>query len=1155
LPAPDGNAVLARAYEAPQGEVETTLAQLWQTLLGVERVGRQDHFFELGGHSLLAVQLIARVRDACGVEVALRELFAQPTVQGLAAIVAGASRTDAETLVPADRTQPLPLSWSQQRLWFLDQLDPGASVAYHMPARLRLRGPLDRAALQGALDRIVARHEVLRTRFVAVDGQPMQVVAPTGHFALVAHDLRAVADADKQVQRLTAEEASAPFDLSQGPLLRGRLLQLGEEEHLLLFTQHHIIGDGWSVGVLVREVSTLYRAFCQGQADPLPALAWQYADYAAWQRARLQGEALRVQTDYWTEHLRGAPPLLTLPTDRPRRPVQRYAGGEVSWTFAPALAAGLRQLSQQQGVTLFMSALAAWSIVLARWSGQRDLVIGTPVANRPRQEWEPLIGFFVNTLAVRVNLDDAPSVATLLARIKHQMVQAYAHQDLPFDQVVEAVQPPRSLSHSPLFQVTLALNNTPRSALDLPGLQWQREVQASTTTHFDLTLSLHEDDTQLEGSLTYASDLFDRTTVERLAGHVQQVFAAMVADAQQPVDRLALLDAAERQQVLEHFNATARPYAATTCLHQRIAEQVRRTPEAIAVIDGSQRLSYAQLNAQANRLAHRALAAGVRPDERVALCVERSAAMVVGLLAILKAGGAYVPLDAAYPSERLQQILHDAQPVLVMSDAAGRAALGEALLRERPLLALEQELADEPDTDPEVAMQATHLAYVIYTSGSTGTPKGVMVEHRSAMNLFEALERRLFAHVPAPVTVSMNASFAFDSSLKSLLGLLAGRTLAIVPGEVRADGEALLRFIQAQRINVFDCTPSQLEMLLACGLLERTPASLHTLMIGGEAIAPATWARLAQARHLASYNVYGPTECTVDATVARIGDSDGGPVIGRALDNVRLYVLDAQREPVPLGVVGELYIGGTGVARGYLQRAALTAECFVHDPFSGEAGARMYRTGDRVRYRPDGQLVFEGRNDFQVKLRGYRIELGEIEVALGHCAGVRDAVVMAREDVAGEKRLVAYLTAQDGHTLSVGELRSALARRLSDYMVPSAFVLLPSLPLTPNGKLDRQALPAPDHDAMVTRAYEAPQGEVETTLAQLWQTLLGVERVGRQDHFFELGGHSLLAVQLIARVKAQWQVTVPVRALFEHPTLIELAALVTVAEERVVQSW
>ncbi|WP_339156981.1 non-ribosomal peptide synthase/polyketide synthase [Bradyrhizobium sp. 2S1] len=1150
LPAPADEAYAHRAYAPPQGEIETALAQIWAELLGVERVGRHDHFFELGGHSLLAVQFLSRLSQALGVALPLAALFAKPVLADLATnIVEMLSRCgpqDLPAIVGVSRDEPLVLSFAQQRLWFLAQLDQD-STSYHVPLALRLRGVLDRRAWRRSLDRVLARHEALRSVFVAPEGKPwVEVLPPDAGLPVLEHDLRDRPDADAALLDLCREEARTPFDLARGPLIRGRLIRTSDGEHVFLLTQHHIVSDGWSLGVLVRELSQLYRAFVAGQDDPLPPLAIQYPDYAAWQRQWLSGERLQRQAQYWRNNLSGAPARLALPTDRPRPAEQSFAGANLPVVIDADLTRDLKRLSRQHGTTLFMTVLAAWAAVLLRLSGQDDIVIGVPSANRGRCELEGLIGFFVNALALRLDLSGAPSVAELLERTRRTALGAQEHQDLPFEQVVEIVQPPRHLDHTPLFQVMLAWQNNAIPSFDLPGLLVEAAGQGFDQVKFDLELNLCEHGEVIAGTLGYATALFDQATIERQRGYLLALLRAMVADAQQEVGRIELLPPDERAYLLEALNRTAVTYPEQQCIHELFEAQVRRAPDAVAVVCAEERVSYGELNARANQLAHHLIAIGVTPDQPVAICLQRSPMMVVGLLAILKAGGAYLPLDPAYPSARLRQVLADAAPSLLLADAAGRSALGADALRDLTvvdLAAASPAWAALPATDPDpcaLGLTSRHLAYVIYTSGSSGTPKGVMVEHRSLVNLV-AWHVQTFCPQPE-ACCALVAGVAFDASTWELWSALCNRsTLQLPPKATAADSLRLLQWWRDQSLDVaFLITPlatlaledklinSRLEYLLVGGeRLQRVPGPLSPLKL---------------------INNYGPTEATVVATSGRLFSDNAVPHIGRPIANTRVYLLDGHGAPVPFGAVGELYIGGAGVARGYLNRPELTAERFIASPFVD--GDRLYRTGDLARYLPDGNLEFLGRNDDQVKIRGFRIEPGEIAARLIEHAWVRDAVVVAQQDGAGEKRLVAYVVCApearsdepDGAGAELAAtLRAHVGAHLPDYMVPAAFVRLAALPLTVNGKLDRQALPAPADEAYAHRAYAPPQGEIETALAQIWAELLGVERVGRHDHFFELGGHSLLAVQLMERLRRR-SLGVEVRTLFAKPVLADLAA-------------
>ncbi|HET8774712.1 MAG TPA: non-ribosomal peptide synthase/polyketide synthase, partial [Thermoanaerobaculia bacterium] len=1121
LPAPQLTALRTREYESPQGDVEETIAGLWQSLLRVERAGRHDDFFALGGHSLLAVQLVSRLRAALNVELPLRALFETPTLSALAGAVRTARTSTMGRILPADRSRPLPLSLAQQRLWFIDQLDKTASAAYHMPAALRLVGSLNVSALQATLDRLVARHESLRTRFVAVDGVPYQQIAPADcGFALLHEDLSALSGEDREaaVAALAADEARAPFDLAAGPLTRGRLVRLAEDEHVLLITQHHIVSDGWSRGLMLREVAAVYAAFSRGEADPLPPLEIQYADYAQWQRGWLQGEELTRQFQFWKDHLTGAPALLALPLDRPRPAVQSHAGATLPFTLSPELTADLRSFAQRHGATVFMTLVSAWGLLLSRLSGQQDVVVGTPVANRQRSEVESLIGFFVNTVALRLRFDEQPSVAALLEQVKETTLAAFAHQELPFEQVVEAVQPQRSLSHSPLFQTIVALNiaaDGDGEPLTLPDLRLAPVTQEATTAQYELSLHLSDGSDALSGLLVYSTALFDHATIERWAGHFVTLLEAMVADAAAGVATLPLLPAAERRQLLAGFNATEAAYPQETLIHELFERQAALQPDAVAVVCEGRSLTYGELNARANQLAHELIARGVQPDDRVAISMERSLDMIVALLGTLKAGGAYVPLDPAYPAERLQYLIEDSAPKVVLTE--------EVLCQ----------LPEGPASNPVTGVTARNLAYIIYTSGSTGLPKGVAIEHRNTANLlYWALEN--FAAGELANTL-FATSINFDLAVWELfVPLAAGRTVTLVKN-------ALALAERPEPVTLVNTVPSAIKALLDAG---GVPATVQLVNLAGEPLKRDLAERLfAETATQSVANLYGPSETTTYSTWVRMSREQGfDATIGRPIANTQIYILDAHGQPVPVGVAGEIYIGGDGVARGYLNRPELTAERFLRDPFAAAADARMYKTGDLGRWLPDGTIEYLGRNDFQVKIRGFRIELGEIETRLVQCAGVREAVVIAREDVPGDKRLVAYLVAADGALLDAAAPRASLLGVLPEYMIPSAFVQLDAMPLTSNGKLDRKALPVPEATALSAREYEAPQAGIEEQVAAIWRQLLRVERVGRHDNFFELGGHSLLAVQLTSRVRAALGVSLELRDVFTSPTLQAMAA-------------
>ncbi|CAJ9176400.1 non-ribosomal peptide synthase [Burkholderia pseudomallei] len=1172
LPAPADDAYARAEYEAPQGAKEEALAAIWRELLHVERVSRHDNFFELGGHSLLAVQLVSRLRQALSVEVALSTVFDAPVLSALASRLDDNTAAVLPPIPLAPRDGRIALSLAQQRLWFLTQLE-GVSEAYHMSGAVRLDGPLNREVLQRALNRIVMRHEALRTCFVREEGEPIQVIQPHADLTMSYHDLREAEQSEQRAKNLSQAHASAPFDLSRDLPVRVLLLQLEDEAHVVQVVMHHIASDGWSVGVFLQELSALYGSFIAEQGDPLAPLPLQYADYAAWQRRWLASGQLEKQGAFWQTNLSGAPTLLELPTDRPRPPKQSHAGASVEVKLGAALSERVKRLSQRHGVTPYMTLLSSWAAVLSRLSGQEEVVIGSPVAGRNRTEVEALIGFFVNTLALRLDLSSEPTVGELLKRTKAQVLSAQAHQDLPFDQVVERVKPPRSTAHPPLFQVMFVWQNMPAGELTIPGLTIRAVETPLQTAQFELTLSLREAGDDIVGHLNYASALFDESTVRRYVTYWRRLLEGMTAGpANVSVARLPLLDEAERKQVVYAWNATERDYPIEQCIHQLFEAQVDRKPEAIALTFDGQRLSYAELNARANRLAHYLQGRGVGPDRLVALCAERGIEMVVGLLAILKAGGAYVPLDPAYASDRLRGIVEDSQPALVLADAVGRAALGE-LDGALPVIDPETDALrwrEMPATNPEVASQHVHhLAYVIYTSGSTGRPKGVMVEHAQVVRLFGATQA-WFGFDERDVWTLFH-SYGFDFSVWELWGaLLHGGRLVIVPTEVTRTPSAFFALLCAEGVTVLNQTPSAFQALMsaqeereeAAGNIERANVVAHRLryvIFGGEALEPRTLASW-YARHgerTQLVNMYGITETTVHVTYCALRAEDamrlGASPIGVRIPDLQLYVLDARREPVPMGVTGELYVGGAGVARGYLNRPELTRERFIDDPFV--AGGRLYKTGDLARWRTDGSLEYLGRNDFQVKIRGFRIELGEIEAQLAKVTGVREVVVLARDSAAEvrdnatpnapmpksssetEKRLVAYYTGD----ADVAALRAQAAQHLPSYMVPSAYVRLDAWPLTPNGKLDRRALPAPADDAYARAEYEAPQGAKEEALAVIWRELLHVERVSRHDNFFELGGHSLLAIGVIERMRREGLHT-DVRSIFNAQTLSDLAA-------------
>ncbi|MBZ5523305.1 MAG: amino acid adenylation domain-containing protein [Acidobacteriia bacterium] len=1036
------------------------------------------------------------------------------------------------------REGDLPLSFAQQRLWFLDQLEPG-SAAYNMPFGVRLSGELNREALGRSLNEMVRRHEVLRTHFAFRHGSPVQVIGSELEVKIEEIDLRALQEPEREVEalRLGQEEAAQPFDLSCGPLLRARLLRLAEQEHVLLVTMHHVVSDGWSVSIMAREISRLYEAYVRGEESRLPELKIQYADFAVWQRQWLQGEVLEQQLQYWRWQLADLEPL-DLPTDHVRPAVMSQQGSSVSFSLPSELSKKLKELSQREGVTLFMSLLAAFQVTLSKYAGQRDIAVGTVVANRNRVEVEDLIGFFVNTLVLRTELSGNPSFAEVLKRARQVTLNAYQHQDVPFEKLVEELQPGRDLGRSPLFQVMLLMGNTGEMELHLPGLRLSSFAAKANTTKFDLSLAIEEEGAETAGRLSYATGLFENQTAGRLLEHLRLVLERMVAAPAFKIDDLVLLTAQEREQVLVEWNRTAvenpRRY-----VHQMFEAQAAVTPQALAVEFEGQRLSYADLNRRANQLAHYIKRMGVGPEVKVGICMHRSPRMIVALVAVLKAGGAYVPLDPEYPTDRLQFMVEDSEARVLLTEAL----LTEALLTEAGMIAklpptrarrvlLDRDwerIADESEDNLPAAQHDDNLAYVIYTSGSTGRPKGVGVAMRGLVNLVHWHFRRY--QFGRHDRMAQYVSTSFDVAVWEVWATLAaGASLHIVSEAVRPDPAALLQWMTASRITHIFVVSPMAEALLKLSWPQTT--SLRFLLTGADKLHAVD----GPAHPFPLVNNYGPTECTVVATAWDVPwESRQDPPIGSPIENTQVYVVDHALQPVPVGVAGELCIAGEGLARGYLNRPDLTVERFVPNPFSATPGARMYRTGDRCRWGNDGALEYMGRFDHQVKVHGYRIELGEIESTLRAHPQVEQAVAVVRDE-----RLIAYVVGRDrAMELSVPELREHLRECLPDYMVPAAIVPMAEMPLSPNGKIDRKALPEPEYQE--SEAQAGPRNPEEEILCGVFAAVLKQERVGIHQNFFNAGGHSLLATQVISRVRSAFNVELPLRALFEAPTVAELA--------------
>ncbi len=1080
-------------------------------------------------------QLRYRAPEGALLPVRLAELRAQKTEVVEFLKHAQQLKTRKPAFLVQTRPKNLPLSHAQERLWLLEQIG-GVGSAYNIPAAVQLRGVLDVAALDRSFATMVERHEGLRTRFRVDNGIPVQLIDPPGVFALQVEDLSVLPEAERAAAARERSRAitQQPFCLEQGSLFRAHLLRLSGEDHVAVVSMHHIVSDGWSIGVLIREVGALYGAYSDGRGSPLPELAVQYADYAVWQREWLQGAVLEKQVGYWKQRLSGAPGALELPTDRVRPAVQSYRGAHHGFGFPAHLTVGLNELGRSEGATLFMVLLAAFNVVLWRWSGQSDIVVGSPIAGRTHRELEGLIGFFVNTLALRTELGGRPSFRELVGRVKETALGAYAHQDLPFEKLVAELSPVRDLSRQPIFQVLFALQNVPQETLELPGLRLSRIGSDQATAKFDLSLHVYEREGKLEGYFEYATDLFEGSTVARIASHFRTLLEGVVADPDLPLGELPLLPARERRQLLEEWNATAAAYPRDKCLHELFAEQAGQTPEAVALVYEDSELSYGELDRRSNQLAHYLRGLGVGPETVVGLCVERSLEMVVGLLGILKAGGAYLPLDPGYPAERLAYMVGDAKAPVLVTQA--RLA-GDLPAHGAQVVEIDADWARIercPAGMPRNLSLPDNLAYVIYTSGSTGKPKGVSIAQRSLVNLLSSMAEAPGIK-PSDVMVAVTP-LSFDiAGLEIYLPLLVGAQVVVAPRAATLDGDSLRACLGATGASLMQATPSSWRLLQQVGF----DGTGLKVLCGGEAL-PVDLAGELTSRSAEAWNLYGPTETTIWSVVGKIKAERSASLIpiGCPIWNTQAYVLDGDLTPVPIGVGGELYIGGVGLARGYLGRAGLTGERFVPSPFGD--GERLYRTGDLARWRADGELEYLGRIDHQVKVRGYRIELGEIEARLVEHGSVGQAVVVARDEGA-DRQLVAYIVG-DGVAPEPSLLRAHLKHSLPDYMMPSAFVLLDALPLTPNGKVDRRALPAPEGDAVVRGEYVAPRTPVEELLASIWCEVLKLDRVGVNDNFFELGGHSLLAMRLVARARDAFQTELPLRALFEAPSLGGLAA-------------
>jgi len=1146
----------ARPYAAPRTATEEILAGIWSDVLGVDRVGVHDDFFESGGHSLLATQIMSRLRSAFEVELSLRTVFESTTVAALAAAVDRVRKDgtagQAPPLVPVARTGPLPASFAQQRLWFLAQLEPD-SPFYHLPSAFRLRGSVDVDLLAASLNRVIARHEALRTVFQEADGQPAQVVQASVKVDVPLVDLRNVSAEERPTELIaqTEEEAQRIFDLRRGPLIRARVWRTGDEESVLLLTLHHIVSDGWAMDVLIRELVMYYQAGLSDRQILLPPLTVQYPDYAVWQRHRMQGAALEAQLAYWKDRLGDAPATLDLPTDRPRPTVQTYRGACREFVVGDDLLQQITGFSRRHGVTLYMTLLTAFAALLHHYSGQTSILVGSPVANRLRIETEDMIGLFVNTLVLRTDMPDNPRWVDLLSRVRKEVLDAQTHQDLPFEHLVDALQPERNLSHSPLFQVMFSLQTPAKQTMETPGLQVDSMEVDPGIALFDLSLDMVVEPGRLSGSFEYNTDLFDGSSIRRFEEAFLTILAAMVARPEARLHDAPLLTDRERRQLIVDWNGVPGPDVRTDYV-TRFAAQVGRTPESTAVVCRGQRWTYRELHRRALNTAHALREAGVGPDSVVAVLGERSPELLAMILGVLEAGGAYLPLDPRHPRQRMAQIVKLSRPLVLMVTREWEARAAD-LLPELPadgqlrVLPIEQVMDRDMDHGGLGSVApAGRLAYLIYTSGSTGAPKGVMVEQDGMLN--NLLSKLDSLQMTADDVVAQTASQCFDISVwQFLAALLCGARVHIIPDEIAHSPTALLHHVDEAGVTIVEPVPAVLQGFLAVEDPVPVLSKVRWVLPTGEALS-ATLCRRWFTRYPATplMNAYGPAECSDDVAthaMCRPPDDPDRPVpIGRPIPGLRLYIVNHHLTPVPIGTVGELCVGGVGVGRGYLRDPERTAAVFVPDPFGPEAGARLYRTGDLARYRPDGIIEFAGRRDHQVKIRGYRIEPGEIEARLSEQRGILEAVVVAREDQPGQRRLVAYVTPDVPGALDVHEVRRLLQDTLPEYMVPSAVVVLEALPRSSNGKIDRKALRAPDLAEQADRSYRPPATPAEAALVKIWEDVLGVGQVGTQDNFFELGGDSIVSLQVIARAK-QVGLLVSPRQIFQYQTVAELAAV------------
>ena len=1126
--------------------LESYLIELLAEVLSIapDGINSQEPLSTLGLDSLKVFELKNRISLDLEVEVSVADFFEGMSTRSLTSKILAQMATEAipsVSFTQQNKNRSIhPLSFAQQGLWFINQLTPD-SPTYNIPIVISLKGRVNETSLQDSLNEIIRRHEVLRTTFQVVDGQPVQVINQAVPLTLVVEDLRLLEISDRlsEAQRLLNELAQQPFDLSSQSLWRAKLLRINEQDYQLLVTLHHIIADGWSISILIKELAALYEAFSYGKLPLLPELPIQYQDFVDWQRQRLDSDRIQLLLTYWKEKLQGELTVLNLPTDRAAcgktLPLKQEKGDRAKLALSQTLTAAVKTLSHNEGVTLFMTLLAGFKTLLYRYTGQTDILVGSPIASRNRADFNSLIGFFVNILVLRTDLVGNPSFRELLSKVKSTALDAYVHQDLPFQKLVEELHPDRDLSYNPLFQVMFVLQNVPLPNPKLSDVLITCQESENGTSKFDLTLYMEDKEEGLVATIEYNTDLFNADTIERMLGHFQTLLEEVVANPDRCIGDLPILTASEQQQILFDWNDTETEYPDNLCVHQLFEQQVERTPDAIALVFENQQLTYRELNNRANKIAHYLQQLGVKPDFMVGIYTERCLEMVVAILAIMKAGGAYLPLDPAYPKERLALMLADSQVLLLLAQSH--------LVDELPPHSAQIVCIDDGtafvDCSPENLVsnvKPDNLAYVIYTSGSTGTPKGVQIPHRAVVNFLTTM-RQVPGLTQEDILLSVT-TLSFDiAALEFYLPLIVGARLVLVNREVVTDGTQLLKQLISHHVTVMQATPATWRLLLAAGWESKNALKI---LCGGEALDSSLAYQLLE-RGKEVWNLYGPTETTIWSAVQKVNQEQkqGFSPIGHPIANTQFYILDSSQQLVPVGVPGELHIGGIGLARGYWNRPELTKEKFIPSPFDSKK--RLYKTGDLARYLPDGNIEFLGRIDHQVKIRGFRIELGEIEAVIRKYLHVKETVVIAREDIPNEHRLTAYLVPNHEATLSVNDLRHFIKEKLPEYMLPSDFIVLNALPLTPNGKVDRRALPAPENYCSLTATYQPPQSEIEKTIAQLWQQVLHLDKVGIDDNFFDLGGHSLLMLEVNNKLRGILHQDIAVVTMFQNPTIKSLA--------------